>query len=324
MAFTIYDKVINYTSDPKFGTPPLKRTIADILQLGIINLDKPANPTSHEVTAWVKQILGIKKAGHGGTLDPAVTGCLPIALGRATRALQVLLLAGKEYICVMKAHAPVTEEYLNLILNHFRGKIYQTPPVRSNVKRRLRVRTIYEIELCEHIEPYLSLIRIKSEAGTYIRKLVNDIGLLLGSGSHMVELRRTKTGPFSEETCITLQELRDAWYYYKEEKNDSYIKKIIQPIENICVDLPKIFIRDSAIDAICHGASLTLPGVVRVTGGIEKNSIIAIFSMKEELVAFAKSNFTTKKILEKTTGICAEPYAVFMAKNTYPSSWKMP
>ena len=324
MAFTIYDKVQNYISDPKYGTAPHQRSILDLLDSGIINIDKPANPTSHEVTAWVKQILRINKAGHGGTLDPAVTGCLPIALGRATRALQVLLLAGKEYICVMRTHGSIAEEKLASILDNFRGKIYQTPPLRSNVKRRLRVRKIYELELCEHTDSHLSLLRIKCEAGTYIRKLIFDIGLLLGTGAHMAELRRTKTGPFTEDTCVTLQDLRDAWYYYETEKDDSFISQIIQPIENITANLPKIYIRDSAIDAICHGASLTLPGVVRVTGGIDKSSTVAILSMKDELVAFARSELTTKKIVNKDNGICAKPYAVFMKKNTYPSSWKTP
>lgn len=321
--FKIYDRVRNYTTNPKFGKPPNKRTIAELLDLGIINLDKPANPTSHEVTAWVKRIVGIDKAGHGGTLDPAVTGCLPIALGRATRALRLLLLAGKEYVFIMKAHSPVSHEKLLDVLDNFQGKIYQTPPVRSSIKRRLRVRRIYGIELQEHDSSQLSLLRVSCEAGTYIRKLVHDIGLLLGTGAHMQELRRTRTGPFSEDTCVTLQDLHDAWHYYKTEGNETYIREIIQPIEIICQDLPKLYIRDSAIDAICHGAALTLPGVVRVTDGINENSLIAIFTMKEELVAFGQSILPTKEILELQNGICARPNTVFMKKRVYPSLWKV-
>jgi H/ACA ribonucleoprotein complex subunit 4 len=303
---------------------PQERSILDLLELGIINIDKPANPTSHEVTAWVKQILGIEKAGHGGTLDPAVTGCLPIALGRATRALQVLLLAGKEYICIMKIHAPVTHKKLVSILENFQGKIYQTPPIRSSVKRRLRVRKIYELKLLEFDKSHLALLRISCEAGTYIRKLCHDIGLVLGSGAHMLELRRTKTGPFSEDSCVTLQDLRDAWHYYQTEGEEKYLRNIVQPLENICNYLPKIYIRDSAVDAICHGAALTMPGVLRVNDGIEAGSLVAILTLKGELVALANSEFSTKKILEKTNGICARPTTVFMAKNTYPSSWKIP
>jgi H/ACA ribonucleoprotein complex subunit 4 len=318
----VYDKVLNYFTDPKHGKFPKDRNIAELLDLGIINLDKPANPTSHEVTAWVKRILGINKAGHGGTLDPAVTGSLPIALGRATRALQVLLLAGKEYICIMKSHAPVSSQKLLSVLENFQGKIYQTPPLRSNIKRRLRVRKIYNLELKEHLDSQFSLLHIECEAGTYIRKLVHDIGLLLGTGAHMQELRRIRTGPFSEKTCVTLQDLSDAWHYYKVERNEKFIKKIIQPIEIICQNLPKIFIRDSAVDAICHGAALTIPGVIRVTEGIEKDSFIVIQTMKGELVAFAQGALTTKEIIEESNGICAYTKTVFMEKRTYPSMWK--
>ncbi|PWI49650.1 RNA-guided pseudouridylation complex pseudouridine synthase subunit Cbf5 [Candidatus Heimdallarchaeota archaeon B3_Heim] len=322
MTSPFFVKVANYHTSPDYGLSPEKRSIAELLKLGIINLDKPANPTSHEVTAWVKHILGIKRAGHGGTLDPAVTGCLPIALGRATRSLQVLLPAGKQYICIMKLHEPRTQNEVEKVLEIFRGKIYQTPPLRSNVKRQLRVRKIYSLELVEHLESQYSLLRIKCEAGTYIRKLCHDIGLILGTGAHMHELRRTHTGPFTENMSRTLQDLTDAWYYYNENDDESLIREIIQPIEAICVHLPKIFIRDSAVDAICHGAQLTLPGIIQFTRNIDKNSLLAILTMKGELVAFGRSILTSKKIADLKNGICAKPIAVFMEKETYPSSWK--
>jgi H/ACA ribonucleoprotein complex subunit 4 len=318
----VYDKVLNYFTDPKVGKSPQDRSVAELLDMGIINLDKPANPTSHEVTAWVKRILEINKAGHGGTLDPAVTGSLPIALGRATRALQVLLPAGKEYICIMKSHAPIFPKKLLSVLENFQGKIYQTPPLRSNVKRRLRVRNIYNLELQEHYNSQFSLLHIECEAGTYVRKLIHDIGLLQGTGAHMQELRRIRTGPFSEQTCVTLQELSDAWYYYKMEGNETFIRKIIQPIEIICQNLPKLFVRDSAVDAICHGAALTIPGVIRVTEGVEKDSLTVILTMKGELVAFAKGALSTKEILNQSNGICAYTNTVFMEKKTYPSMWR--
>ena len=322
MTSPFFVKVSNYQSNSDYGLSPEKRSIPDLLNLGIINLDKPANPTSHEVTAWVKHILSIKKAGHGGTLDPAVTGCLPIALGRATRSLQVLLPAGKEYICIMKLHDPRSQDEVEKVLEIFRGKIYQTPPVRSNVKRQLRVRKIYSLELIDHLDSQFSLMRIKCEAGTYIRKLCHDIGLILGTGAHMHELRRTHSGPFNVNLSVTLQDLTDAWYYYNENGDENLIREIIQPIEAISVHLPKIFIRDSAIDAICHGAQLTLPGVIQLTRNIDKNSLLAILSMKGELIAFGRSTLTSKKIGESKNGICARPIAVFMEKQTYPSSWK--
>ena len=93
------------TTDPVYGSEPEKRSIERLLQSGVINLDKPSGPTSHEVVSWVRKILGIANAGHGGTLDPKVTGILPCALGRATRALSALLNAGKEYIGVLYLHS---------------------------------------------------------------------------------------------------------------------------------------------------------------------------------------------------------------------------
>jgi H/ACA ribonucleoprotein complex subunit 4 len=322
MESPLFKKVENYQTNPKYGTSPEDRSIKDLLNLGVINLDKPANPTSHEVTAWVKQILGINKAGHGGTLDPSVTGCLPVALGRSTRALQVLLTGGKEYICVMKLHQPQTKEKVAEVLENFRGKIYQTPPVRSNVKRQLRVRKIYRLELLEHMDSLYSLLHVECAAGTYIRKLCHDIGLILGTGAHMHELRRSRTGPFHVETCCTLHDLNDAWFYFQENADELPIRKIIKPIEVICANMPLIYIRDSAVDAICHGASLTIPGVVKFTKDIDKNVIIAILTMKGELVGYAKGLMTSKKISELKNGICASPIAVFMEKETYPSSWK--
>jgi H/ACA ribonucleoprotein complex subunit 4 len=222
----------------------------------------------------------------------------------------------------MKTHHSVSPEKLENVLVNFRGKIYQTPPVRSNVKRRLRVRKIYELEVKEHDGSHLSLLRINCEAGTYIRKLCFDIGLLLGSGAHMQELRRSRSGPFSEDNCVTLQDVRDAWYYYSKKGDESFLREIIQPIENICVNIPKIYIRDTAVDAICHGAALTLPGVLRVSSGIESNSLVAILTLKEELVAFGNSSMTTKEILTLINGICVHPHTVFMEKNTYPTTWK--
>lgn len=318
----LYEKIRKYEPDPTFGTPPQDRSIPELLDLGIINIDKPANPTSHEVTAWIKQILGLKKAGHGGTLDPAVTGCLPVAFERATRALHVLLLSSKEYICILKTHDSVSPSQLIKVIDNFRGKIYQTPPLRSNVKRQLRVRQIYELEVIEN-DPsqQLWLIRVKCEAGTYIRKLCHDIGLVLGTGAHMAELRRTKTGSFTEETTVTLDDLREAWYYYRVEGNETPIRNLVHPIETLCADLPQIYIRDSAVDAICHGAALTLPGVVRVTSGITKETIVVIQTMKGELVAFARSTMSTSEILNGTTGICAHPRTVFMQTHSYPSMW---
>jgi len=156
-------------TDFKWGKSPVQRTIDELLNYGIINLDKPANPTSHEVVSFVKKILNIPRAGHSGTLDPKVTGVLPTALGKATRILDTLLLAGKEYVCNMRLHKDVDEKKIEQIMKDYIGDIYQRPPMRASVKRVLRVRRIYDTEIIE-IEERDVLFRISCQAGTYIRK----------------------------------------------------------------------------------------------------------------------------------------------------------
>jgi H/ACA ribonucleoprotein complex subunit 4 len=152
----------------KFGCDPNERSIEGLLESGIVLIDKPSGPTSHQVSAWVKDILKIKKAGHGGTLDPRVTGLLPVTLGRATNAVQAVHIGGKEYVGIMMFHSDVPNEKVREIFSEFTGKIYQTPPVRSAVKREMRIREIYYLELLE-LEKRLALFKVGCESGTYIR-----------------------------------------------------------------------------------------------------------------------------------------------------------
>ena len=162
-------------TDDKFGTYYDKRSVEQLLNYGLILLDKPPGPTSHQVVAWAKKILEIPKAGHSGTLDPQVTGVLPLGLGDATKALGVLLFGSKEYQGLGRLHSLPSKEKLDGILKEFCGDIYQKPPQRSAVSRQTRIRKIFELELLEQKER-LILIRITCESGTYIRKLIYDIG----------------------------------------------------------------------------------------------------------------------------------------------------
>ncbi len=130
-------------SDPRYGKRPEERSVPELLQCGVVVVDKPKGPTSHQVAAWVRRILEVRKVGHGGTLDPKVTGVLPIAINDATKALRLLLLSGKEYIALMRLHGDVSDETLMNAVKKFTGKIYQVPPVRSSVKRRRRARRVY-------------------------------------------------------------------------------------------------------------------------------------------------------------------------------------
>lgn len=193
---------VDEATDPSYGCPPNNRMICNYLKYGIINLDKPSGPTSHEVVAWVKKILNIKRAGHGGTLDPMVTGVLPVGLEEATKVISVLLLSGKEYVCVMHLHGDISEGRVREVMNTFVGEIFQRPPLRSSVQRTIRSRKIYYLTDFEFKGRQI-LFKVSCQAGTYIRKLVYDIGEVLGPGAHMEELRRIRAGPFTENECMS-------------------------------------------------------------------------------------------------------------------------
>ena len=252
-----------------------------------------------------------------------MTGILPITLEDSTKMVQALLYSGKEYVCVMKLHGDVKTEQVKQVLKEFEDVIYQRPPLRSSVKRQLRTRRIYYNEFIEH-DGRNVLFKVGCEGGTYIRKLCFDIGEILGVGAHMQELRRTRAGPFVE-TSPTKVTLHDVAYWFgewEEKKDEAILHKFVQPMETALVLLPKITIRDSAVDALCHGANLTAPGVVSVETGIEKESVIAIFTLKGEAVALAKALEPTEQILNLKHGAVAALQRVLMPRGTYPRVWK--
>ena len=309
-------------TDPDYGTFPDERPIEDHIKRGIVNLDKPSGPTSHEIDSWVKRILGVEKTGHGGTLDPKVTGVLPIGIDYATRAIQMLLGADKEYVCLMHLHEEISETEIREILKEFQGKIFQTPPLKSAVKREMRVRNIYYVNILE-IDGQDVLFKIGCEGGTYIRKYCHDVGEALGIGAHMAELRRTKSGPFTEdETLTTLQDVTDAYHIWKEEGDESFLRDCILPMELAVKHLPKIIIRDSAVDAICHGADLAAGGIVSLDDKIKETDTVAIMTLKGELVAAGESLKTSKEIYKANKGIVIDVKKVFMEPGTYPKMWK--
>jgi H/ACA ribonucleoprotein complex subunit 4 len=250
-----------------------------------------------------------------------VTGVLPVALGESTKILQAILAGGKEYICIMKLHGDLPKERLNELLNEFTGEIYQRPPLRSSVKRQIRKRIIYYNRLLE-FEGRNVLFRVGCQSGTYIRKLVHDIGEAAGCGAHMVELRRTRAGPFvDDQSLITLHKLSDAYSDWREKGDETSLVKLIQPMEKATLLMPKIYVRDSAVDAICHGANLAVPGVVKLSSGIRTSDLVAIFTLKEEIIALAKASMPTETIIESEHGIAAKTERVIMKPGTYPKTW---
>lgn len=307
----------------KYGYHPDSRPLDVLLDNGIILLDKPSGPTSHELVAWTKRILGITKAGHSGTLDPGTTGLLPIGLGDATKALSILLLGPKEYYAIARIHQQKDLGLIDSVLGQFTGEIYQRPPQRSSVKRSTRVRRIYELQRLESAENIL-LLRVLCEAGTYIRKLVYDIGEVLGTGATMFELRRTRVSVFSEspDNLVRLHDLVDAVETFKETKKEEKIRSIIKPIELALEGVLSVAVKDSAVDALCHGAQVAIPGIVAIDKNIQKGNLVAIYSLKGEIVALGEANMNPEEIRENDKGIAFNIKRLIMKPDTYPRGWK--
>lgn len=306
----------------EYGIPPEKRSVEELLDYGFIPLDKPAGPTSHEVVAWVRRMLKVEKAGHSGTLDPQVTGLLPIGLGEATKALTVLLLGPKEYWGVARLHSPVDDAKLRRVFGEFTGDLYQKPPQRSAVKRLTRVRRIYELEIVEQ-KGRLILFRVLCQAGTYVRKLIYDIGESLGPGATMVELRRSRVSNLTEkEGFIRMHDLADAVYEWREHGSEEKIRRLIRPVEEMMASLKRVVIRDSAVSAICHGAQLAVPGILQISTDVVKGEMAAIYTLKGELVAIGEAVMSTKEIEDSDKGIAVETRRVIMKQETYPRLWK--
>lgn len=309
-------------TNDEYGTYYDKRTIDQLLNYGLIILDKPPGPTSHETVAWTKRILKIDKIGHSGTLDPQVSGILPLGLGEATKSLGVLLLGPKEYQALGRLHSFPSKEDLQNILEQFRGEIFQKPPQRSSVLRRTRTRKIYELELLEQKERLL-LVRVLCEAGTYIRKLFYDIGEILGPGASMIELRRTRVDQFNESSpLVTLHELANAYAIWQETKDDSKISKMILPVEHVLSEIKSVVIRDSAVDALCHGAQLAIPGILEISPNLKKGDLVGVYTLKGEAVALAEALLDENEIKEGIKGYAFQTKRIIMAPNTYPKNWR--
>ncbi len=308
-------------TNPKYGWNPEERPIVEYLKSGFIALDKPQGPTSHEVVAWVRKMLDLERAGHSGTLDPMVSGVLPIGLGQATRALSVLLLGPKEYICVARIHDSVPSEILRSVLSQFVGPIYQKPPQRSSVRRTTRIRTIYELETTEQ-NGNLLLLRILCEAGTYIRKLVYDLGEIISVGATMAELRRSRVCQIEETDLVRMHDLYEANEVRKETGAEKKLRELVRPIETAITFLREIKIRDSAVESICQGAQLAMPGILSFSKGLEKKEPVRIITGKGELVAIAESQLAESEMRSQDHGIAAITKRVTMNPGTYPKMWK--
>ena len=314
-------KINEDITNPEYGVYYDKRSIESLLEYGLILIDKPPGPTSHEVVAWTKRILALPKIGHSGTLDPQVSGVLPLGLGEGTKALGVLLLGPKEYHALGRLHSLPPKEKLEQTLDLFRGEIFQKPPQRSAVVRQTRTRTIYELELLEQKER-LILLRVLCEAGTYIRKLYYDMGEILGPGGSMIELRRSRVHQFSEDNLVTMHQLADAFATWKETGNSNKLTEMILPIEHALSEIKSVVIRDSAIDSLCHGAQLAIPGILEISPGLNQGDLVGVYSQKGEVIALAESLLSETEIKDNTKGYAFKTKRIIMKPNTYPKNWR--
>lgn len=309
------------TMADRWGKRPSDRTVGELLRSGVIALNKPSGPTSHQVTAWVRDILHTDKIGHGGTLDPNVSGVLPICLGKAVRLTDIVLSSDKEYICIMKLHKDRPEEKIRAVMKEFQGRIYQFPPVRSAVKRQLRIRTISELEIIE-INGRDVLFRVSCDAGTYIRTLCIDIGEALGCGASMSELRRTRSGSMDESKARTLFEIKDSYVFWQQNGMDKMLRDMLMPIEVLVQPLPKMIVKPSAVDAICHGSDLNIQGIHMLDEEIRKNALVALMTARGELIAIGKMMMSSQKIMNSEQGKAVDVERVIMEPGHYPKMWK--
>lgn len=291
----------------------------------MINLDKPSNPSSHEVVAWIKRILRVEKTGHSGTLDPKVTGNLIVCVDRATRLVKSQQGAGKEYVCIARFHSAVEGgvQRVGRALEQLTGALFQRPPLISAVKRQLRIRTIYKAKLHEYDEDrHLAVFWISCEAGTYVRTLCVHLGLVLGVGGHMQELRRVRSGILGEkDNMMTMHDILDAQWVHDNHKDEGYLRRVIMPLETLLTSYKRLVVKDSAINALCYGAKLMIPGLLRFEDGIEVDEEVVIMTTKGEAIAIGIAQMTTATMISCDHGVAAKIKRVIMERDTYPRRW---
>lgn len=276
------------------------------------------------MVAWIKKILKVEKTGHSGTLDPKVTGCLIVCIDRATRLVKSQQSAGKEYVCIARLHETLdSEKTLLKALSKLTGPVFQRPPLIAAVKRELRIRNIYELKLLEfEAGSDLAVYWISCESGTYVRTLCVHLGLILGIGAHMQELRRVRSGALTENsTLVTMHDVLDAQWLYEHTGDESYLRRVVLPLEYLLTGYPRIVVKDSSVNAVCYGAKLMIPGVLKYADGIEVGKEVVLMTTKGEAVALGIAEMTTSVISDCDHGVVAKIKRVIMDRETYPRRW---
>ncbi len=268
----------------------------------LVLVDKPPGITCARIDLLVREWSG-EKVAHAGTLDPQVTGVLPLLIGKkAIKLLEYLQKSEKEYVCLMRVQN-AQEERVKEVLKEFVGKVYQTPPETSAVAKKTRVRKIYRIDILDIDGDYF-LIKVACQHGTYIRVLVRDVGRVLGTKTEMIELRRIRSNGFSEEECVPLVRLKDALSL------ENPPEGVLLPLEEAVRSLPKIKVKKTAEKNIIKGAPVMAPGVLEKNGHIQKGKPVAILSEDGKLIGvgiaeYDKNEFPERGIVVRTRKVLA-------------------
>ena len=308
-------------TSPTHGCKPEERSVEQLFESGFILLDKAPGPSSHQVSAWARDMMGLEKLGHGGTLDPFATGVLPLLAGKAMRLTGRILTHDKSYLAILKIGREIELSELEENMAKLTGKVYNVPPEISAVKVQVRTRRISRFEILD-FDGKSALTHIECEAGTYVRTMARDLGLLLDTPVELKELRRPSSGEFSLKQSVTMQQLADAHWLWKEKGDADAINRILHPLEDMLSDVPRIVIKDGAAAALSHGAPLLRPGVVSIPEDLGVGSEVLLVTLKGEAVALANLVQPSKVIPEMTQGEVAKPNCVLMPEDTYPRSWK--
>jgi len=309
-------------TNQSFGCLPSERPLEELLECGVILIDKPSGPSSHQLAAWARSMLGIKRIGHGGTLDPFATGLLTLLCGRSTKITGELLKKPKRYVAVIRFKRPIEEDEISNLVSQMKGEIYNVPPKESAVKIQVRTRDVSKSDLIQTEEGgRVHLLSINCEAGTYIRTLVRDLGLSSGNECELLELHRSMSGTLDDQMACTMQQLADAVFLWREHDDHRGLSRLLSPVETVLDDIPRIVIKDGAVSALSHGAPLARPGIVSVPRGLLTGSMVLLSSLKGEAVAIAELSVGSDSIPGMKSGQVATPKTVIMQPGAYPQTW---
>jgi H/ACA ribonucleoprotein complex subunit 4 len=256
------------------------RSVNDLLEFSILNVDKPSGMTSFDVVEKIKKILKLRKTSHFGTLDPMVTGVLPVALNRACKLTGYFIGHDKVYEGVMRFHEEIDKKNVeDAIEKKFIGKIKQMPPVRSRVKRALREREVKRFEITRQEGKDFTFVA-EVQGGTYIRKLVHDLGEEVGVGAHMIRLRRLRAGIFSSDNknFITLEKL--------EKLDEEKLREYLIPAEIVSEFYEIVQLKREYLDKVLHGTKLRKEMIVNFKD-FNKDEKVCVFC-GDQFVEIAK------------------------------------